>query len=565
LVLLLGAGASVAAGVPTTFKFVDQFLAVSKKGGPELEEIVRELRREHPKADVETLLRLLYTGASDEPVPEAMLFARPKRLPPPQRFQRWVDFLETFICRYCFVKPNKVGYMEPVRGLLANYKRPLDVFTANYDTSIEVFCLTRGIEFSNGFLKTWQPDTLEDERVSLRLHKLHGSVTWWSTDEGVMVEIPVEIIGTRARLYYGPDARSLVIFPGTSAKTMPEPTLTMLGLLKERLAEADVLVVAGYSFRDDDIRRIVLEAVRNKRKLVTVLIGPSAFKIYEEKLKWSSQGVPSPLWNRVACLPFMFEKVFGELQNRHLRDAINGLRGYDECVAEEVRSGGIADPQRWAYACDSLASGGFVELAVDVMKRWLVKPWPFDSHLHSVVSAAVIAGWAGAKQLWDEIGRQVDQLADRLALGVRIDVVADRLVLRFDLSPPGQRQALVDVRQFLALFDGEKAFVGMCELDALRKKGESARPALVSMISEGIDNVLGYVRKNWPLEGGDTAESHLRVWGPFVDPAFPGSPLQVILQEFAKRPDLLQRPNAVEGRRIREAFWLGKRRKAKSQ
>src|SRR4030067_998922 len=187
IVLFLGAGASVGAGVPTTISFVDEFLS-DVKPEKSLDNIVKELRQANKNSDVEELLSVLHALSDSGVKPLRLFLSRREDLPKPEEFQQWTESLESYIRKRCFVRPEGVSYFEPLRRILANYRRPLDVFTVNYDTVIEVFCWSRGIEFNNGFRGAWQPSSLEDKGGDLRLHKIHGSVTWWETDQGSIVE-----------------------------------------------------------------------------------------------------------------------------------------------------------------------------------------------------------------------------------------------------------------------------------------------------------------------------------------------------------------------------------------
>lgn len=233
--------------------------------------------------------------------------------------------LEAFIRERCFVPPGRVDYLEPIQSLLANYERPLDVFTVNYDTTVEVFCLTRNLQFNNGFRGVWRPEILEEEETDLRLYKIHGSVTWWATDQGAIVEIPVKLPTPETQLYYGARARTVLIYPYSPGKGFPQPALDLLPLLRKRLLGSDLIVSAGYSFRDDEIRDIVVGAMRQRRELAFVLIGPSAYRIYEERLKWSAPGVESAASTWTSLLPFRFEFAFPSLQDRLLQDVSRGL------------------------------------------------------------------------------------------------------------------------------------------------------------------------------------------------------------------------------------------------
>lgn len=80
LVLLLGAGASIAADVPTTVDFVDEF-EKAHRSDEDLAQVIMELRTSDRNTDVEKLLRVLYNLSRWEDVPEHTFLSRDTRPP----------------------------------------------------------------------------------------------------------------------------------------------------------------------------------------------------------------------------------------------------------------------------------------------------------------------------------------------------------------------------------------------------------------------------------------------------------------------------------------------------
>lgn len=60
----------------------------------------------------------------------------------------------------------------------------VDVFTLNYDTLIEDACRRASVICTTGFdrLGRWEPDLLGSPGAQIRLHKLHGSLSWHEHD-----------------------------------------------------------------------------------------------------------------------------------------------------------------------------------------------------------------------------------------------------------------------------------------------------------------------------------------------------------------------------------------------
>jgi hypothetical protein len=352
VIFFLGAGASVAAGVPDTFGLVDAFkskiasqrenlLALNK-----ILEVLNEWKCERGdtkgKVDIELLLETIeklenrnqdvllkfhtITGYALEE------YADKKPLK---------DELKDFIKEAGIVESRKTRYLEPLLGFMTEF-RPLDIFSVNYDICIEQFCNTYKKDCIDGFDVGWNPKLFERTDVDVRLYKLHGSVMWYRTDRGDYVKLPIMSQRADIKLITGERAATLILYPIRKWE-YAEPLLELLIELKKKLEKAKFLFVVGYSFRDDHIRRIFWDAARKNRRLIIFLISPNAHEIYYGKLRdyeipelphdfssdFSSEdfdaAVPSELAGRVVCLPYRFENVLPLLKNHFLRKLREGL------------------------------------------------------------------------------------------------------------------------------------------------------------------------------------------------------------------------------------------------
>jgi hypothetical protein len=349
VIFFLGAGASVNAGVPDTFGFVSKFKESLAENSEQLKayekilEILKSWRKGQgpfaPEVDVELLLETLERLENREQdillkfhqVSSYALdgFALKKPLK---------DQLKDLIRRTGIVNANKVSYFEPLLSFVGENK-PLDIFSVNYDMSIEQFCNVYKREYVDGFDLYWNPKSFERTEVDIRLYKIHGSILWYKTDRGYYVKLPTKIEGSRTELITGEQAVSLMLYP-MRKWDYDEPLLEMLIKMKERLEKANFVVIVGYSFRDDHIRRIFWDAGRANKELTVVLISPNSPEIYENKLKdyqipelshgFSSEFerdatggfdayLPSSLAGRVVYLPYKFEDFLPTL-NSYLTD-----------------------------------------------------------------------------------------------------------------------------------------------------------------------------------------------------------------------------------------------------
>ena len=159
------------------------------------------------------------------------------------------------------------------KGLLQfqnEYEYPLRVFSLNYDLCVEATCGEENVR--RGFFeRAWdwrQFDETSDDPVPILLYKLHGSTDWYFTEDG--------------RVRYSDSTSSIsdedvaLIF-GTSYKLQYlDPFLFFAYELRRwTLDAARVIVCIGYGFNDEHINGILGQSLRQDaaRKLVAV-VGP---------------------------------------------------------------------------------------------------------------------------------------------------------------------------------------------------------------------------------------------------------------------------------------------------
>ena len=70
-----------------------------------------------------------------------------------------------------------IAYLSRLADFV-KFRKPLDVFSLNYDLSFETALHENGISFTNGFTSLgWNP-AIFDNQADVRLFKLHGSLDW---------------------------------------------------------------------------------------------------------------------------------------------------------------------------------------------------------------------------------------------------------------------------------------------------------------------------------------------------------------------------------------------------
>ena len=290
IVLLLGAGASVEAGIPDSGKMIDEIqdLVSNDTGWSRYRELYRYLRSSIFFADglegifgdkvpfnIERLVNVLdelqkkerhalypFVGAWNPKLQEVA----------GTNFENVRDFRDDIIriLREKWValrEKEKAAYYKGLLRFQEEYEHPLRVFSLNYDLCIEQSCGSASVQ--RGFSgRTWDWrmfDETSEEPLPLLLYKLHGSLDWYfNKDNQVQYSDSTSTIGV--------DVIALIF--GTSYKLQyVDPFLFLVYELRRwTLDAARVIVCIGYGFNDEHINGILRQALAQncERKLLAV-------------------------------------------------------------------------------------------------------------------------------------------------------------------------------------------------------------------------------------------------------------------------------------------------------
>ncbi len=379
IIFFLGAGASVKAGVPDTYRLTEDFRsdptldAESRANINEMLEILSAWKKrtdpENPRVDIELVLEALDRLQSNDHDLLLQFYDHPRYLLPgyPEKGVT-IKTVRDYIKRRAVVKRNSVGYLQPFLGFL-RISAPLDVFSVNYDIVVEQFCSLHKKQLSDGFESEWDQNNFVKSN-DFRLYKLHGSVTWYKTEHADYVKVPI-LTGQEIELITGEKASPLILYPMRKWE-YDEPLLALLMILKERLQTARFCIVVGYSFRDEHITRIIWDAARRNPYLNLIIISPNSPRTYERKLKYYERSVsppiPSSLEGRVITLPYRFEDIFSDLQDKIVRPLRNALRMETDARSEELAQ---VNPN-WTPAVGQFIEAEHYEKVVEILGR---TPW----------------------------------------------------------------------------------------------------------------------------------------------------------------------------------------------
>lgn len=290
IVVLLGAGASVDAGIPNSPKMIENVeqlvesewsdfkllyhyvrSAIHYAGGiagrfgdqvPYNIEILVNTLDELRKKDEHPLYpfvgawnpKLVEVGGRDFDVVKRF---RKKIV---EKLQHWIA-----LDRY----KDAAGYYKGLVQFQQQYEHPLRVFTLNYDLCVEEVCDTDGsVERGFDADRKWdwrRFDENENDPKEIYLYKLHGSADWTrKADESLTyLDSPQKI---------APDDVALIF--GTSYKLQyVDPFLFFAYELRRRtLDDARLIISIGYGFGDEHINGILRQAINanSERQLLSV-------------------------------------------------------------------------------------------------------------------------------------------------------------------------------------------------------------------------------------------------------------------------------------------------------
>jgi NAD-dependent SIR2 family protein deacetylase len=336
VIFLLGAGASVDADLPTVRALIERFeTQVSKRRSLRRAfELVRDHLQDNfpPLADGKAILDIellletirLLRYREDSPLSAFVHTWRANVRDIDRALGDLEDELRAFVRDQCTVDPEKVQYLWPIRDFVRNYGN-VDIFTLNYDAAIEIVCQQQEMRYTDGFDSYWNPAQFDSPGYDLRLFKIHGSLLWYKTSgsSSSIVKIPISPDRNyQVRLFTNEDVSELLLYPAFSKEQHVEPYSTLLSRLKEALDACELLIAVGCSFRDSYLKQLIIERMRQNRRLQVIVVDPDASNV----LRWSDSALPGD-WR--------FESVAERLvlTNLTARDALAERRLLDSARA----------------------------------------------------------------------------------------------------------------------------------------------------------------------------------------------------------------------------------------
>ena len=284
-VVLLGAGASAAAGIPTSATLATQLLRTLENSEPDayriLEFVVQRLSSPGSEAhyvlspDIELIMSTLeglafrrdflyerFVVQWDQTIQELeQLAPHAPESAPGLAFLRTYEQLRWRIPELLAVAdPDRCEYLTPLLACSGTHAE-LTIATLNYDLTLETAAAAAGVEVSTGVEGWRQSGFASFPEGRIPLLKLHGSVDWPQFGDAPGVKLgytaarplrePADVGGSpRSSL------PAMIMGQGNKLTTVG-PFIDLLSHFNRSLQEADRLLVVGYSFRDPHVNELL--------------------------------------------------------------------------------------------------------------------------------------------------------------------------------------------------------------------------------------------------------------------------------------------------------------------
>jgi len=361
ILFLLGAGASHGAGIngigAMTEKFIENIgyllqeyyeggkwtsaLLNPHEGEDAIVLLKKTIERDLSRFDIELLLEALFHLEKQDHILFSILNF-------PDTMKKYLDIyphlknvLIRFIRKEC-EDISTVNYLYPLSAF--NEDAPLDIFTLNYDGTIEAMCKIHNISFTDGFKEEWNNKYFEDESVKIKLYKLHGSLYWFRTKTGKYVKLPIKNIDVENLIYFMDEEISeTVIWPMLTKDVSTGPFPWLMEEFRQKLGKYDLCITLGYSFRDQNIKDIVLDQMKNNSRLWLFVLDH-----HSEEIKRNLCYEEENLKYRIVTKTMDIED---SLLNRILIDIIRKLssaRRAEEDILKSLLLSQTLDTQNWS-------------------------------------------------------------------------------------------------------------------------------------------------------------------------------------------------------------------------
>lgn len=277
-VIILGSGASIAAGIPGMQKLREHILGLPEPSGFSDSELTswNEFLEALKTTDLESALQgINLSDKLDDLVVDAT----------------W-NYLQPFdIAAFNELLVSRSPYplTQLFQHLLRTTNREIDVVTPNYDRiaeySAELGQLYHETGFSYGHLRHRLSDLRQTVQIAgvtqdrVNIWKVHGSFDWFRDEQGIIQAIPIS--------HAKPSKwKPAIVTPGLRKyeRTYDEPFVSIKSASDRAFSNASAFFCSGFGFNDNHIQTKLKERCRSKQVplvLITWEVTPSAKAFFE--------------------------------------------------------------------------------------------------------------------------------------------------------------------------------------------------------------------------------------------------------------------------------------------
>lgn len=214
-----------------------------------------------------------------------------------------------FLSKVCFMfdremtmKINK-GFVKTVSTL------DYPVYSTNYDFAFEYVAKETGIEINDNFYNKghrflWNDKIYFPNHRGFKLIKLHGSVTWYIDNDGLIEKMDYSTAISPA----GKKVEKIVIIPTRFKDIYAQNFFALYSNFLSSLNKAEVLIIGGHSLRDDYLRAGIIERNR-KGNFQIIVIDPQ----YPETIKKELTPCKIGSMGNIIHIPYKWEQFSDQL------------------------------------------------------------------------------------------------------------------------------------------------------------------------------------------------------------------------------------------------------------
>lgn len=290
VIFLLGAGASVDAGMPTvadlTKKLKDILHELPDVNGsprPEFRCLFERVAVVDPsvKGDYERFFEWLYLLNKVQKAPFRELLD--PKIPILEISGELSFVIGDGIKKILESVQTKPAYLSGFADFIPEKDGRLKIFSLNYDCCLEDACRSKRINITTGFdpqSKKWNPNLFKSRNRGINLYKLHGSLCWFGLRDNSqppdqfkchleLMELNNEDRQSLPAHFTLTRYPELILGPGT--KIQPDgPYITMFYEFHIALRQAKICVIIGYGYRDEHVNEMLDKACDNGLSIVDI-------------------------------------------------------------------------------------------------------------------------------------------------------------------------------------------------------------------------------------------------------------------------------------------------------